>query len=86
MTEIWKKLETDDKREFLYAVYKVANIGEANRKAQLVIPIIIEHNIAEESEISITSDRLRIVLHGHSKDSISQKDWAITEEMQEALK
>jgi len=87
VTKLFKKVDTSDGREILSAYYKVASINEANDKAQAVIRIVSERDLAEDQiSISLYSQGLQIILHGHSKNPISQDDWAIAEEIEATLR
>lgn len=75
MNELWKKVNTEDGREILFALYKVKDINEAYDKTANVIKIIQENDMIEGSQISLSPEDLMITLHGKSKERISQKDW-----------
>lgn len=86
MKDFWNRVDTEDGREILFAWHKIADINEGYKKMADVIRIINENNIADESQISLTSDSMTIVLHGHSKEPITQKDWNIARQIETSLK
>lgn len=81
MKDSWRKVDTEDGREILFALYKVEDINEAYNKAGDIIRIINENNAAPESQVSLSSENVTIVLHGHSKMPITQKDWEIAKQI-----
>lgn len=85
MKTTFKKLNTEDGREFLYVLRPAASLEQSHKIAKGVIDIINKHHVAEESSMDLSSDAINIVLHGHSKEPITEKDWEVAKEIEAYL-
>lgn len=84
MKKTWK-VSTTDGREFLSALYRVDSLEEANDILQKLLPIIIEHNAQYDSQISISSKDILVILHGHSTQPLNDSDWKLAHELESFL-
>jgi len=85
MSELWKQITTEDGREVLFVLHKVSDITEAHRQSGDIIKIINKNNVADESHISLSSEDITIMLHSHSTQPITQKDWEVANQIETYL-
>lgn len=81
----WRKTSNPDGSEALFGAFKVTDIEEASAKAGKAIKIIKSHREDKHSHMSLSCEGLAIMLHGISKEKVTDKDWAIAEEIRKAL-
>ena len=85
MNNLWKKVATEDGREILFALHTVEDLNEAYEKTADIIRIVNENNVADESQVSLSSDNITVVLHGRSEEPITQKDWEVAKQIETCL-
>ena len=86
MKTIWKVLSTEDNREFLAALRKVDSLETANNILLEILPIVAKHDAQHDSDISISSENISVILHGHSSKPIDDSDWSLANELEPLLK
>lgn len=69
----WRLFSTDDGREILTKVYLVDSLKESMKLAQIVVPLAERYNEdKEQTQLSLSSRDLMIILNGFSKKPISK--------------
>jgi len=85
MASIWKKMQTDDNREILFALIKCKDLDEAGKKVRKAIDFLKLHKADKQSHMSLSSESFSIVLHAYSSEPIGQHDWDLAKQLEKAL-
>ncbi len=81
----WKTVKVDN-REILTKPYVVEGLDEALELSKIIVPIIEAHNQTEQTQISLSSRDVMVVLNGSSEEPISDKIQIIASEIDSAVK
>ena len=80
----WKKVKVDN-REILTKPYIVKSLAEALELSRIIVSIVEANNHAEQTQISLSTRDVMVVLNGSSEEPISDNIQIIASEIDSAI-